>query len=256
MKTDTKITISFPFRSYHNQKFDTKTALFLFIPIVFNLITLHFLSKITQFWGAILEYYLPKLGYSGNIIYSKYSLFSINFLLPAINIEGALPSVTLWWASIFLTSGIFLLTFLIQDAFTPLKYLLRGILVLIWITQLYITIFPNGFMYTIFFYTKSGFMQIVALLLATPWIYLFSYYFFGYRFLNKILITFSTLLYLVILAPFQYLLNACLINLFSLMIMPTLFFWAGLMINILAIVAFCSYGVSKEPLYRKYKKGQ
>jgi hypothetical protein len=203
----------------------------------------------------MLEYYLPRLGYSGNIIYSKYSLFHSFFLLPAINIEGSLPSVTLWWAAIFFTIGIFLLSFLIRDAFTPLKYFLRVFVILIWITQLYIMIFPGGFMYTIFFYTKSGFMQILSLLFVIPWIFLISYYFFGYRFMNKIVITFITLLYFIVLAPFQYLLNACLINIFSLMLMPPLFFYAGLMIDILAIVAFCSYGVSKEPLYHKYKKG-
>lgn len=256
MKPEKKqMVISFPFRSYHNQRFDAKTSLFLFIPLVFNLIILSSISQITQFWGSMLEYYLPKLGYSGNIIYSKYSLFHAYFLLPAINIEGNLPNVTTWWTAIFLTIGVFLLTFLIRDAFTPLKYFLRAFLILIWITQFYMMIFPNGFMYTIFFFTKSGFMQILSLLFVIPWIFLFSYYFFGYRFINKILITFISLAYFIILAPFQYLLNACLINMFSLMMMPSLFFYTGLVINVLAIVAFCSYGVSKEPRYHKYKKG-
>lgn len=255
MKTEKKMVITFPFRSFHNQRFDAKTAIFLFIPLTFNLITLSCINHITQFWGSVLEYYLPKLGYNGDIIYSKYSLFHVYFLLPAINIEASLPSVTVWCATIFLTIGLFFLTFIIEDAYTPLKYFLRAFLILIWVTQLYMLFFPDGFMYNIFFYTKSGFMQILSLLFVIPWIFLVSYYLFGYRFINKILFTFLTMLYFIILAPFQYLFNASLINLFSLMMMPPLFFFSGLMINILAIVAFCTYGLSKEPIHRKYKKG-
>lgn len=252
MKTEKSMTISFPFRSFHNQKFDLRTSLFFLLPLFFNLLILSFINYITRFWGTMLEYWLPRLGLEGNIIYSKYSLFHVYFLLPAINFDANLPNVIIWWATLFFTVGVFLLTFLMRDAYTPLKYFLRVFLILLSITQLYMLFFPSGFVYTIFFYTKSGFMQILSLLFAIPWIFLFSYYFFGYRILNKVLITFVTLIYFIILAPFQYLLNASLIHIFSLMLMPVLFFYAGLMIDILAIIAFCSYGISKEPLYKKY----
>jgi hypothetical protein len=254
MKTKKDMVIIFPFRSFHNQKINLKTSSFLFFPIAFNLLILHYINYITLFWGTVLEYFLPRLGYSGDIIYSKYSLFQVDFLLPAINIEANLPSVTTWCATVFLTLGVFLLTSLLRDAYTPLKYLLRTFLILIWITQIYILYFPDGFMYNIFFFTKSGFMQILSLLFVIPWIFLMSFYFFGYRFINKIIITLLTFLYFIILAPFQYLLNACLINLFSLMMMPPLFFFSGLAINILAIIAFCTYGVSKVPMHSKYKR--
>lgn len=255
MKKEKKMVIIFPFRSFHNQHFDIKTAAFLFLPLGFNIITLKTLAYITQFWGFVLTFYLSKLNYSGDIVYSKYTLFHTPFLLPAINIESNLPSVTQWSATFFFTSGLFLLTFLFRDAYTPLKYFVRAFVLLIWITQLFMLIFPNSFVYNIFFYTKSGFMQILSLLFIIPWIFLISYYLFGYRFLSKVTITFFTLSYFIILAPFQYLLNACLINMFSLLAMPVLFFFAGLMINIMAMIAFCTYGLSKEPLHNKYKKG-
>lgn len=254
MKYEKRMVITFPFRAFHNQRFDFKTSLFIILPILFNVITLYSLNYITDFWGQALEYALPNLGYDSNIIYNKYSLAHVHFLLPSVNIEANLPDVGIWLISNFLILAMYCLSFYFSDEYTPLKYFLRVFLVLIFITLLYMLFFPNGFMYTIFFYTKSGFMQIMSLLFVIPWIYLFTYYFFGYRFVNKIIITCTALIYFIILAPFQYLFNACLIHIFSLMLMPPLFFYAGLMINLLAIIAFCSYGISIEPTHAKFNK--
>ena len=125
---------------------------------------------------------------------------------------------------------------------------------ILWFTQIYFYFSPQSFPYDIAVYTKSGFLQILALLLATPWIYCFTYYVYGYQVMSKIALTALALNYLIILAPLQYLLNAILIHQFSLLFLPVLYFFAGLLINIFSIISFYAYGISLEHRYPKYKK--
>ena len=160
------------------QPIDAKTAAFLFIPLVCNMLTLGFLNHITHFWGMVLENYLPKLGYQGSLIYSKYSLFQTHFFLPAVNIDASLSSAMMWWATAFMTIALFLFTYMIKGSYT---YLLRAFLILVWVTQIYTMFFPDGFVYHLLFYSKSGFIQILSLLFMIPRIFFISFFFFGSR---------------------------------------------------------------------------
>ena len=125
---------------------------------------------------------------------------------------------------------------------------------IIWFTQIYFYFSPATFPYDIAVYTRSGFLQILALLLATPWIYCLTYYIYGYQVISKVALTALALNYLIILAPLQYLLNAIIIHQFSLLFLPVLYFFAGLLINIFSIISFYAYGISLEHRYPKYKK--
>lgn len=247
------ISIVFPFRSFHNQKFDWRVCLFFLLPPTFNGIVLCSLNQIMQGWGFVMQYGLSKLTAVGTVIYTQYSIFHVEFLLPSVVLSADPPNTPVWWSTILATSTLFFLSFFIKHAYTPFKYFLRFFMMIVWCTALYFYIAPHSFPYDIAIYTKSGFLQILALLLATPWIYCFTYYVYGYRFVSKIAITALTLNYLIILAPFQYLLNAFLIHQFSLMMMPVLYFFTGLLMNIISIVAFYAYGISMEHSYPKYK---
>ncbi len=248
------IAITFPFRSFHNQDFNYKVCLFFLLPPLFNVAIIVCLNHIMQVWGFIIKYGLSKLAETGAVIYIQYSIFHVDFFIPSLVLSAAPPNEEVWWYTTFLTIGLFLLSFLIKNSFTPFKYYLRSSLIIVWCTQIYFYLQPTSFPYDIAIYTKSGFLQILALLLATPWIYCLTYYVYGYRFISKMALTALVLNYLIILAPFQYLLNAILIHQFSLILMPVLFFFAGLLINILSIVAFYAYGISMEHDYPKYKK--
>lgn len=246
------ISIVFPFRSFHNQQFNFRVGLFYLLPLVFNGIILFFLSQIMQGWGFLIELCLAKLKI-GSVIYTQYTIFHINFLLPSIVLTASPPSSYCWWWTFCSTLVIFGCSFWLKNSLTPLKYLLRAFLFILCCSLVYFYIHPNYFPYDIALFTKSGFLQILALLIATPWIFCFAYYNFGYRFVAKIALTALTINYLIILAPFQYLLNALLIHYCSLIIMPGLYFFFGLLTNIMAIIAFYAYGISMEYSHPKYK---
>ncbi len=254
MNNKKSITITFPFRSFHNQTFNYKVGLFFLLPPLFNLAVIAGLNYIMQGWGFVMQYGVSKLISAGRVIYIQYSIFHVNFFLPSLVLSAAPPTVEVWWYTTFITTGLFLLSFLIKESFTPFKYYFRAAIILVWCTQVYFYMVPTSFPYDIAIYTRNGFLQVFALLIVTPWIFCLTYYVYGYRFISKIALTTLTLNYLIILAPFQYLLNAILIYHFSLLLMPLLFFFAGLLMNILCIVAFYAYGISMEYRYPKYKQ--
>jgi hypothetical protein len=125
--------------------------------------------------------------------------------------------------------------------------------VLVFFTILFFWFFPGRFPYNIEQYTKTGLLQTLGLLFATPWIYGFTYYMYSYRILRKIMITSLAVVYFIILGPFQYLLNACLIHLYSPLLMPLLHLYIGLLLNIFACIGFYAYGVSLENIFKKFK---
>ena len=248
------ISIVFPFRSFHNQKFDIKVTLFFLLPPIFNVLILGFLNQIMQCWGYILQYGLSKILSVGTVIYTQYTIFHVEFFLPSIVLSAEAPNPKIWWTTLIVTLLLLLLSMFIKNAFVPFKYILRSFIMIIWFTQIYFYFSPATFPYDIAVYTRSGFLQILALLLATPWIYCLTYYIYGYQVISKVALTALALNYLIILAPLQYLLNAIIIHQFSLLFLPVLYFFAGLLINIFSIISFYAYGISLEHRYPKYKK--
>lgn len=247
-----RITNYFPFRAFHNQKASYKTALFFVLPVIFNLIILFLLPYITDFWSGAYSFFLDKSGLYGVVYHAQYSLANVNFQIPSLDMSAEEPTTILYQGMLVISIAIFLLTLLLPPQNTPLKYFLRVFIVLLWVSFLFFYFFPGKFPYDIEVYTRSGILQIVAILFAVPWIFAMTYYLFGKTYLKKILITSLTLLYFIILAPFQYFLNAAIIHVYSLAFMPVVHLYFGLLINVFACVGFYSYGVSLEGIYPKW----
>ncbi|MGQ3887982.1 hypothetical protein ACQUW5_02985 [Legionella sp. CNM-1927-20] len=249
-----RISIFFPFRAFHNQDFNFKVLIFLFLPLLFNGITLYLLPYITAFWGIVFDFFLNELGFANSVLYTKYTLFNFDFILPSITLSAGSPSAILWFFTLVLILVLFLLSFLISEPFTPLKYLFRAFLFVLATSLLYFYISPAYFPYDIEIYTRVGMMQILSLLFFIPWIFALTYYLFGYKFIRKIVMTAIVLIYFIIFGPFQNLLSAYIIHKFSLLYMSVLYIFFGLLIDIFILIAFYGFALSIEPRLLKYMK--
>lgn len=247
-----RITNYFPFRAFHNQKATYKTAFFFILPVVFNLIILYLMPYITGFWSAVYAFFLSNSGVYGIVLHTGYVLMDTIFLVPSLDMSADEPSILVYQLGLVVSIVLFLLTFLMSEKNTPMKYFFRVFIVILWGSLCFFYFFPGKFPYDIQVYTRTGILQIIAILFAIPWIFALTYYLFGNDYFKKILITCLTLLYFIILAPFQILLNAVIIHYYSLSLMPVLHLYLGLLINVFACVGFYSYGVSLEGIYSKW----
>src|SRR5579863_8790397 len=103
MSSKQGITIIFPFRSFHNQKFHINLSLFFILPIIFNFIILLNLHWITELWVTILNFFIVKLQLDANILYTNYTILHVNFLLPSIDLSADMPDAGIWWSSVIIT---------------------------------------------------------------------------------------------------------------------------------------------------------
>jgi hypothetical protein len=153
-----------------------------------------------------------------------------------------------WWGTLISSLVITYLTYFISDSFTPLKYLVRAFLFVVGTALFYFWVWPSSFPYDIAQYTRDGLLQILALMFATPWIFGFTYYLFGYDVFKKMFITLITLLFLSVAGAFQYLLSAYILSLGTLLFMPALYIFFG------CLIAFYAYGVSLEQVFSPKQK--
>lgn len=253
MKSEKKrLNIFFPFRAFHNQALDKWVIIALLLPFVFNALTVYFLPQITDCWAILMHFFLLKIGYSDVLTYTEYTLFKVSFLLPSIDLDASAPSALCWYFTLLLVIIIFLLTYLITEAFTPLKYLVRAVLFVLSCSLLFFYFYPADFPYDVEIYTRVGMMQILSMIILIPWIFAFSYYLFGYKIVQKSIVTTFVILYFVLLGPFQYLISAIMINQFSLLYMATLYIFFGLLIDIFILIAFYGYALSIQSSLSKY----
>lgn len=247
-----RVSNYFPFRAFHNQRLTWKTFSFFVLPVLFNAIILILLPHIMHFWSKAYAFFYSHSGIYGLVYHVKYTLLHQEVMVPSLDMPADEPSLHIYQGMLLISIALFLLTFLISERSTPLKYFLRVFIVILWISLLFFYFFPGKFPYDIQLYTRSGILQITAILFAAPWIYAFTYYLFGDTYLKKILITTLTLIYFIILAPCQYFLNAAIIHIYSLGLMPVLHLYLGLLLNVFACIGFYSYGVSLEGVYPKW----
>jgi hypothetical protein len=244
-----RATLLYPYRAFHNQVFNEKVILFFFIPPLVNLLFLALLPTITKLWGGFFTWFLAKMGFNDAVGYIDYQLVTVNFSLPYIDLYADLPTFTIWWSFFVLSLVILLISGRVPEPYTPLKYFLRAFVFLLTSSLFYFYFFSNSFPYNIPLYSRDGLLQIISLCLITPWVFGFTYYIFSYNFINKIVITLLTLLFLVIGGALQVLTSSWLINVFSLIVVPCMYIFFGLLINVFAIVAFYAYGVSIEKVF-------
>lgn len=253
MKEKRAINVFFPFRSFHNQAFNWKVAVQFFIPPVLNIVTLFSLKYITLGWGKTLAFLLKKLEMGGNVVYTQYYIFNTYFSIPSISMPADNPDAVVWWYFLIISLGLLFISFFMPERYTPLIYFLRTIIFVLFCSLVFFLVYPTSFPYNIYLFTKTGFLQVISILFGLPWIYCLTYYLFNYKSLKKIGITLFVLIYFILMAPLQYLICACLIHLFSLFIMPVLYVYAGLLLNVFSAVAFFAYGVSIQQTYEKFK---
>lgn len=201
------------------------------------------LPKICMLWRYVFEKGLKYLPLQATLDVSDHRVSTLHFLLPHLRINAALPDSRIWGYTCLVTLLLFASTYLLSEKWTPIVYILRGILIIQITALAYFAIMPARFPHTPDSYINGLMSSGIALISAVPFLFSFTYYIFRFSALKKICLTLFVMAYLAIFLPFQVLLQTLILQR-SVLFMPLLYVVLGMPLDVLLIISFYSYGMT------------
>ncbi len=238
-----------PHRAIHHFVFPHSRLIeMLLLPLIFTLAAMPILEKFVSGWMALIEFWLDKLEITANVSLKLYELLGIDVMLPHLVIPTGSPDQAAFHLVVVNTAIALLVSFILPNRMLPLKYIIRVLVFIQATALLFFAFMSDQFPYTLTSHLDNIMIACVYLMLIVPWVHMVVYYIFDFSFLNKVLLTFYTLLFLAVFLPFLLVMHAYLIVHFSLLVLPVLYFAFGLFLLIMACIAFYGWAMSWKRL--------
>ncbi len=223
----------------------TALAAIATIPIAISLIWLFLNSVIAEFWWRVLErgrVLLDLGGHTGMAVFVWTD--HVQFGIPFIDIPIAASSPGQWLATALITAFMLLGAAVLRGRYTPLGYLLRAIAFLQFTALVYFAFIPARFPYRLLDYTLSGLAAGYGLIAGIPLLFGFIFFIFRISLWRKVALTVVAMVHLTILLPLQQLVHVWLMSRLSLIMMPALYFFFGLLLEVMLVIALYGWGMS------------
>ena len=213
------------------------------LPVLFLANFWLFLPMILDFWAGIINFWMQHI-YAGNVGYESTTILGQDVLLPYPQLEAQLPSTYAVWINLLVCLLAFLISFLMPKRIIPLTYLLRTLLIIQASASVDRLISPDFFPYTLKIYMLDCLSLCVYMLMVLPILLGMVYYIFDFSIGRKCLLTLMMLGYYLFFIPCQYMLHAYLIHEFSLLVLPVLYIFFGVLMDVLTFVSIYAFGMS------------
>ncbi len=215
------------------------------LPVAFNLLLLLSLDDVILLWRRILEFWVPRLDFNAGVKMQAFDVGLYDLWIPTVSAVGVLPTAATWWVTAITCVAIFLATYLIpKNAGLPMVYILRALVFIQTTALAYFAFIPATFPYALGEYVGNNLFMGVILIAAIPWLLGITYYLFDFSLFQKITLTALMIGFFLIATPMQYLLHVNVAARFSLLFMPICYLVLGLFMDMMALVALYSYGMS------------
>ncbi|MBK6736251.1 MAG: hypothetical protein IPG61_19720 [bacterium] len=199
---------------------------------------------VARLWLAIMDFWQSVAGMGGSTSMVTYKLAGLGFEVPYLGFGAGLPGNLAWLIGAGITSVVLVVSLLLPHRFLPLAYFLRIAGFFQATAQVYFHFWGGHFPYTGDGYVHGTMIAGFFLLALIPPILGFTYYLFDFSLGRKVGLTAAMMGHLVIMIPLQYFLHAWLMHHASLLVMPLLFFVAGLPLNVMMFIALFGWGFS------------
>ncbi|MGR8948919.1 MAG: hypothetical protein ACU84Q_12785 [Gammaproteobacteria bacterium] len=206
------------------------------------------LHPIELLWQEILGFSIPHL--IGN---DKLSLQPVPVLalisanVPFPTTRGVHPDNLTLLVATLVSLSLMLVSFLfLRHKTLPLRYLLWAICLVQILACAIFYLAPDKFPHTLASHVANGLTYALNLIFIAPLILAVTYFIFDHPLMQKALGALVILIALVVVAPCQYLLHISLLHHLSLVVMPCLFIFFGLLFNIAVFIAIYAWCVSWE----------
>jgi hypothetical protein len=211
------------------------------------------LPPLAELWARGFELVLPALGVPGGVGMRYTTFFGVHALPTPYLLAGAgEPSPLTWRVLAGVAAGFILLSLILPQRFTPLRYFLRFLALLLAITLGYFALTPAGsFPYTLASYSGGLLAAAQVVLVLVPLLLGFTWFVFDVSWGRKLLLAALLLGHLAVFIPLQVMAHAWLILQGSLALLPVLFLVFGLLMYVMIFVAFYGWGMSWPPARRQ-----
>ncbi|MEM7469292.1 MAG: hypothetical protein AAF387_20740 [Pseudomonadota bacterium] len=204
------------------------------------------LESVLSIWRQIFAFALPLVNPEATISLQKIFVFGlIQAEIPIPEIVSALPNEQRIIGTIFITIACMAFAFLfLRRRALPLGYFIWAVGLLQLLSCLFFFLAPSRFGHTPASHITDGLSYVLNLVFIAPIILAFTYFVFDFQLWRKSLGTAFILSALILVAPMQYLLHIAALEQGSLLIMPGLYIFFGLLFDIAVFIAVYSWCVS------------
>ncbi|MEP6609346.1 MAG: zinc ribbon domain-containing protein [Burkholderiaceae bacterium] len=216
------------------------------LPAILSIAAWLLLDLISSAWFVLYNAWMPWLHLDGHATRTTLLLtdgWRMHVL--DVSIRADPPSALVWWSTLCAS---FLLVAASYFPRTPLPLRYIGMLIaLIFFASLaFFALSAQPLPYSAGRHVSDGLMTIELLIVAIPWLHAFTYYIFDFSFWQKAALSLLTMAFVALIAPFQFLLHAWLLQSFSLLWLPPLQLVFGVFLETMVIIAFYGWGMSWE----------
>lgn len=235
------IPIHHAFRTVELNSFSRTSAVIL--PVLFASLLWMLMPMIFEFWGAIYSFWMGRI-YEGAVGIEPQLILGQTLYLPYPMLEADMPSQAAVIINLVGCALVFVLSFLLPKRLIPLNYLLRTVLVVQFSASVNRLLSPDFFPYTLKIYMLDSVALCVYMLMMLPPLLGLIYYIFDFPVWRKCLLTILMLGYFLLFIPCQYMLHAYLIHEYSMLVLPILYVFFGVLLDVLTFVSIYAYGMS------------
>ena len=229
---------------------DLVTASTLLTAVLFLWLTL--LPSVCRLWQRILVFGIGRTGLDAQVASNHYQITPyLRIAVPYLELASPLPSPMIWWITAGACAALFAISFLLRGHMLPLRYLVLGMLFIQVSALVYFGFISAQFVHTANDYMAGMMTTGLVLISFVPVLFALTYYIFDFGLIKKFALTVMTMAHLTLFLPLQLLLHARLLQ-ESVLFMPLLYIAFGLMLDVLVVIAFYSWGMSWE--FRKTRR--
>lgn len=220
----------------------------LVLPLVLVALLLWCKPAVLDLWRQLILFWSPHLGLPFSLSATLNTAGHYSLVMQG-GPDGALMpgGMTLLITSVVCAIGL-VTSFFMNGATLPLRYPLRIVSVLQGVAVLYFWLNPGAFPYSIGRHSEELMTIGYVVMVSTPVMLAVGYYVLNQRLVVKLFHTALILLFFAVMVPHQVLVQAFLMQHFSVLFMPVLYICMGAVFDALVFVALYSWAVSNAPV--------
>ncbi len=202
-------------------------------------------NALLRLWAAAINGGLLALGLNGVVVVEPLHWAALKHgRVFTADVPAAAPSAEQLIVGVLVAAVLALASVVIAPDRAPLRYLLRALVLCQAASLVFFGLLGGQLPYNLGDHVSAGMTVAWVFMLMVPWLHAGSFHIFGFGLARKAGLTLITLAVLMLLVPLQYLFHIAVIQPYSLLQLPQLYLFAGLLLEVMVFISLYAWGMS------------